>query len=134
MIKIATMVTAVAFSVLALPAIATDYKVQWVEAVNNVVKCNAYRYGWLMMTTGPCPDFKPPDTIAIGQQFSEGGHVHVIRVVIATQSETDYSDDKFSIRKGELFCSAAESADDLDMEGKQSQRTWLFVPKCIVVQ
>ena len=123
-----------ALGFLALPVAAKDLKVHWVEAVNNVVNCNVYRKGWLTTTTGPCSDFKPPDTIAIGQRFLEAGHSHVIGVIIATQSDTDYSDDKFAIRKGEWFCSAAESTADLDMDGTQSQRTWLFVPKCIVVQ
>src|SRR5262249_36064902 len=71
-------------------AIAEDYRAQWVEAVNNVVKCKIYQNGWFLTTTGPCSDFKPPETIAIGEHFSEGGHSHVVRIIIATRSEIDY--------------------------------------------
>jgi hypothetical protein len=51
------------------PATAKDYRVQWVEAVNNVVECKTYHNGWLLTTSGPCSDFKRPDTIAIDESF-----------------------------------------------------------------
>ena len=102
---------------------AQELQVQWVEAINNIVKCNVYKNGWVTSSTGPCSDFMPPDTLAIGKQFSESGNIHTIRVITATRLES-----------GQWFCGAAESADDLNMYGKQSQRVWLFIPKCIPVQ
>jgi len=104
--------------IVASPAMAKDVRVQWVEAVNNVVQCNAYHNGWITSTTGPCSGFKPPDTIALGQTFLAEGTAHVIKVIIATQSEVDFKNGDLSIKQGEWYCAAAESAADLDMEGK----------------
>jgi hypothetical protein len=125
---------ALAVCAVASAAPAKDFNVQWVEAANNVVKCNAYHNGWFRTTTGPCTGFKPPDTIALDQMFSAEGVSHIIRVIVATQSEVDFKDGDLSIKKGEWYCSAAESAADFDMEGKANQRTWLFIPKCIPVR
>jgi len=121
-------------TVFCLPALANDLKPQWVEAVNNVVKCNVHKEGLVVSSTGPCSDFKRPDTIAIGERFSEAGSSHRINIIVATQVEKDYVIDEVSLKKGDYFCAAAESAGDLDMDGKQSKRTWLFIPKCIVVK
>jgi hypothetical protein len=103
-------------------AIARDYRIQWAEAVNNVVKCNVYKNGWLTSSTGACSDFKPPDTIALGKTFSESGNTHVIRVITVGPYQNG------------VACAAAESADDLDMDGQKNPRTWLFIPACIPVQ
>lgn len=119
---------------LATSAAARDVRVQWVEAVNNNVQCKTYKNGWLTSSTGPCSDFKRPDTIAIGQAFSADGASHIIHVIMATQAEVDYTDSNLTIKRGQWYCAAAESSADLDMDSKANQRTWLFIPACIPVQ
>jgi hypothetical protein len=115
------------------PAAAKDFRAQWVEAVNNVVQCKTSQNGWIFRTLGPCQNFRPPDTIAVGEKFSAGGELRIIRVITATQSEIDYKIDDWSIKKGEWWCVAAESLVDLDDKGSANTRTWLLIPKCIPV-
>ena len=119
---------------LATSAAARAIRVQWVEAVNNNVQCKTYHNGWLATTTGPCSDFKRPDTIAVGQAFSADDVSHVIYVIVATQAEEDYTDSNLSIKRGQWYCAAAESSADLDTDSKADRRTWLFIPNCIPVQ
>jgi hypothetical protein len=54
----------------------------------------------------------------------------VIRVVLATQVEQDYADPNWSIKKGEWFCMAVETADDLGEN--QLHRVWLFILRFLV--
>jgi hypothetical protein len=130
--------TALAAIILAsgLPAsvAAKDFRASEAEAIDNVIKCNSYRNGWIAKTTGPCADFQRPAKVALGQSFFVGGQAHVIRVIVASQAEKDYSDDVFSIRAGQWYCTAAESTDDLDMDGSKNQRDWLFIPRCYPTQ
>ncbi len=66
----------------------------------------------------PCSDFEPPDTIAIGERFSEGGNSHLINVIVATQVDEDYVNGDLKLKKGDWYCAAAESARDLETEGE----------------
>jgi hypothetical protein len=113
---------------------AKDFRAQWVEAVDNVVQCKTAQNGWLFKSLGPCQNFRPPDTIAVGEAFSAGGTRRIIRIITATQSEIDYKIDDWSIKKGEWWCVAAESLGDLDDKGSAEMRTWLLIPKCIPVR
>ncbi len=117
---------------LAAPAGAKDFSVQWVEAVNNDVRCTRMETGWVFSTMGPCRDFRAPDTVAIGQSFSANGESHTIRVIIATQSEINYEVDDWEIKKGDWWCRAAENMNDLK-EGA-AKRTWLLIRKCLPVR
>jgi hypothetical protein len=87
--------------------------------------------GSSLPSTKPCYDFKPPAKVAIGESFSAEGLRRVIRVVLATQVEQDYADPNWSIKKGEWFYMAAETADDLGEN--QPHRVWLFIPRCASV-
>jgi hypothetical protein len=109
---------------------AAEYSAIEVRATDGIVKCNAYRDLGITATSGPCADFIPPSTLAIGQQFSVGGVSHNIRVLVATQNEKDYSSPELTVKKGEWYCTAAENESDLDMEGSESRRLWLSVPHC----
>lgn len=71
---------------------------------------------------GPCSNFEPPDTIAIGERFSEAGNSHLINVIVATQVEEDYVNGDLKLKKGDWYCAAAENARDLDTEGKGSRK------------
>lgn len=132
MIVTRTWLALTAATVLCAPALAKD--MQRVEAVNNVVTCNVHKEGWVVNTQGPCTDFKPPSTIAIGERFSEAGNSHLIGVIVAVQVEKDYVDGALTLKKGDWYCTAADSAEDLNMDSKKSKRTWLFIPKCIPVK
>jgi hypothetical protein len=122
-----------ALGVLVSGVIAADYSAQEVQAIDTVIVCYSYR-DWLVTTvTGPCSDFKAPALIAVGQTFSARGSTHVINVIVATQVEKDYTDEKVSMKKGEWYCRAAESPSDLK-EGSAWTRIWLLVPRCLPVR
>jgi hypothetical protein len=111
-----------------VPAYARDVRV---SAVSNLVaiRCLVYSEGWFSTTTGPCSNFKAPPRIVLGSSFSESGNEHTINVIVATQMETDYP--KMSIKAGEWYCAAAETEADLDSNGRQKRRIWLYIPKCV---
>jgi hypothetical protein len=67
----------------------------------------------------------------MGESFSAEGLRRVIRFVVATQVEEDYADRDRSVKKGQWFCMAAETSDDL--VEKQPHRVWLFIPRCVPV-
>ena len=125
--------TIVAMLIIVVPAEAKDYRVQWVEAVNNDVQCKSHQEGWFSTTTGPCSDFKAPDTIAVGESFFAVGAARVIHVIVATQSEEDYSVGDWTVKKGDWYCVAAESPSDLDTDGS-ARRIWLLIPHCVPVR
>jgi hypothetical protein len=110
-------------------ASAKDYRV---SEVAGEVKCNSFNDGWLLTTTGPCPNFKAPQRVALGSSFSEGGVEHRINVITASQMENDFPE--MSLRAGEWFCAAAETEADLDSNGRQKHRTWLYISKCTPVR
>jgi len=105
---------------------AKDYRVSEIQAIGEI-RCNFHNEP----STQPCSDFKPPAKVAIGESFSAEGLRRVIRIVLATQVEQDYADPNWSIKKGEWFCMAAETADDLGEN--QPHRVWLFMPRCAPV-
>ncbi len=118
----------------AVPANSEEKQPRWVEAAKNELRCFHYQKGWITDTTGPCDDFRPPDTIAIGQTFFANGQAHIISIITATRAPSDATVGEFSIRAGTLYCAAAEHQDDLDFDGRATERTWLFIPSCIIVQ
>ena len=97
------------------------------------IKCNSYSNGWITTTTGPCTDFRPPENVMLGEVFSERGINHTIKVIVASQVEKDYDDGKWSIKKGEWYCVAAETSEDLE-QGSKDRKTWLFIPKCVPIR
>jgi hypothetical protein len=109
---------------------AKEYRVSEVQPLGEI-RCNFHNEGSSLPSTKPCSDFKPPAKVAIGESFSAEGLRRVIRVVLATQVEQDYADPNWSIKKGEWFCMAAETADDLGEN--QPHRVWLFIPRCAPV-
>lgn len=116
-----------------LPSIAgaRDYRVSAIVSFSSL-RCNSYYNGWFTTTTGPCSDFKPPSRVALGETFSERGRRHEIKIIIATQVEEDYDDGKLFLKRGEWFCAAAETLDDLG--DQQTSRTWLVMSKCVPIQ
>jgi hypothetical protein len=121
------MVSLLVIAILPITAGAKEYRVSAIARLAPV-NGNTFYNGWLTTTTGPCADFKPPPRVALGEKFSENGKIHEIKVIIATQVEDDYNDGKLSIRRGEWFCAAAESLEDLG--DRQNRRIWLFISKC----
>jgi hypothetical protein len=91
------------------------------------VQCLVADNGWIGTTTGPCPDFKVPPTIAVGASFSESGNQHVISVIKAMQAESEMPE--IPLKTGEWMCTAAESESDL-RDRRLSHRMWLYIPKC----
>jgi hypothetical protein len=91
---------------------AKDYRVSEIQAIGEI-RCNFHNEP----STEPCSDFKPPAKVAIGESFSAEGLRRVIRFVVATQVEEDYADRDRSIKKGQWFCRAAETSDDLGGAG-----------------
>ena len=111
-------------------AFARDFQAQEIESTDGMIKCNSYRDWYITAITGPCSDFKPPARIAIGEKFSERGISHLIKIIAATQVDKDMNFDDVHIRKGDWYCVAAESSSDLDMDGSEGRRTWLYIPRC----
>jgi hypothetical protein len=109
-------------------AAAADYRVSEVRS-EGAIDCLTYRMGWLFSTTGPCPDFKPPKQMGVGQSFSEHGTTHVIGVIVATQAEKDYQYRESLVRRGQWICFAAETPQDLG--DRKRRRTWLYIPHCV---
>jgi hypothetical protein len=107
-----------------------DYRVSEIQPIGEI-RCNFHNEGASLSGTEPCSDFKPPVRVAISESFSAEGLRRVIRVAVATQVEEDHADRDWSIKKGEWFCVAAETADDLGE--KQPHRVWLFIPRCVPV-
>jgi hypothetical protein len=107
---------------------AKEHRVFEVQPLGEII-CNFHNEGSSLPSTKLCSDFKPPAKVAIGESFSAEGLRRVIRVVFATQVEQDYADP--NIKKGEWFCMAAETADDLGEN--QPHRVWLFIPRCAPV-
>jgi hypothetical protein len=105
---------------------AKDYRVSEIQAIGEF-RCNFHNEP----STQPCFDFKPPAKVAMGESFSAEGLRRVIRFVAATQVEEDYADRDRSVKKGQWFCMAAETSDDL--VEKQPHRVWLFIPRCVPV-
>jgi hypothetical protein len=103
------------------------YRVSKVQPLGEI-RCNFHDEG-SSPRTEPCSDFKPPAKVAIGGAFSAEGLHRTIRFIVATQVEKDYRVPNWSIKKGQYFCVAAETTDDLG-EG-QAHRVWLFIPRCI---
>jgi hypothetical protein len=126
----------VACSSVGAPSIAVpaDYAAQEVQAVDNVIECISYR-DWLVTTiSGPRSDFQAPTSIAVGQTFSASGSTRTIKFIVASQVEADYVNKRFSMKKGEWYCRAAETRSDLDNEANAWKRTWLLVPKCLPIR
>ena len=105
---------------------AKDYRVSEIQAIGEI-RCNFHNEP----STQPCSDFKPPAKVAMGESFSAEGLRRVIRFVVATQVEQDFADRDRSVKKGQWFCMAAETSDDL--VEKQPHRVWLFIPRCVPV-
>jgi hypothetical protein len=108
---------------------ANEVSAQEVFPASPVV-CSSFRDWVVTMTTGPCRDFGPPARVAIGEHFSIAGADHEIRIIVATKAETDLLNGPVPLKAGEWYCEAAENETDLDHEGKQWRRTWLFIQKC----
>jgi hypothetical protein len=125
-----TLITALAASLAMGSAGAKDFRVSEIRAIGQV-NCNFHNEGSALLTTKPCSDFKPPAEVAIGELFSAEGLRRVIRFIVANQVEESHELPDWSIKKGEYFCVAAETVDDLG-EG-QPHRIWLFIPRCIPV-
>ena len=106
-----------------------DHFVAEVQALGEI-RCNFHDEG-SSPSTAPCSDYKPPAKVAIGESFSAEGLRRTIRFIVANQVEESYEIPDWSIKKGEYFCVAAETVDDLG-EG-QPHRIWLFIPRCIPV-
>ena len=104
-----------------------DYRVSEIQPIGEI-RCNFHDEG-SSPRTEPCSDFKPPAKVAIGEAFSAEGLHRTIRFIVATQVEKDYQVPNWSIKKGQYFCVAAETTDDLG-EG-QAHCVWLFIPHCI---
>jgi hypothetical protein len=67
--------------------------------------------------------------VALGQTFSENGNRHLIRIIVATMIEQDYEYQGWSVKRGQVICVAAESADDFpDM--RKAHKRWLYIPYC----
>jgi hypothetical protein len=109
-------------------AAARDYRVSEIRPLGEV-KCNFHNESSPSSQTKPCSDFKAPAKVAVGEPFSAEGLHRTIRFIVATQVEKDYKVPNGSIKKGQYFCVAAETTDDLG-EG-QAHRVWLFIPRCI---
>ena len=107
---------------------AKEYRVSEIQPLGEI-RCNFHNEGSSVPSTQPCSDFKPPAKVAIGESFSAEGLHRTIRFIVATQVEKDYRVPNWSIKKGQYFCVAAETTDDLG-EG-QAHRVWLFIPRCI---
>jgi len=105
---------------------AKDYRVSEIQAIGEI-RCNFHNEP----STQPCSDFKPPAKVVMGESFSAEGLRRVIRFVVATQVEEDFADRDRSVKKGQWFCMAAETSDDL--VEKQPHRVWLFIPRCVPV-
>ena len=111
-------------------ASAGEFRAKEVMTLDNTLKCNSYADWWITTVTGPCTDFIAPKKIAVGQTFSERGVVHTISIIVATQMDKDFTTYGMNLKRGDWYCSAAESSGDLDMNGSQSRRTWLYIPHC----
>jgi hypothetical protein len=109
-------------------AAARDYRVSEIRPLGEV-KCNFHNESSPSSQTKPCSDFKAPAKVAVGEPFSAEGLHRTIRFIVATQVEKDYQVPNGAIKKGQYFCVAAETTDDLG-EG-QAHRVWLFIPRCI---
>jgi hypothetical protein len=107
------------------------YRVSKAQPLGEM-RCNFHDEGSSPSSTEPCLDFKPPAKVAIGESFSAEGLRRTIRFIVATQVEKDFQVPNGSIKKGQYFCVAAETTDDL-AEG-QAHRVWLFIPRCIPAQ
>jgi hypothetical protein len=117
---------------LAMVSVGTkDYRVSKVQPLGEI-RCNFHDEGSSRSSTEPCLDFKPPAKVAIGESFSAEGLRRTIRFIVATEVEKDYQVPNWSIKKGQYFCVAAETTDDL-AEG-QAHRVWLFIPRFIPAQ
>jgi hypothetical protein len=107
------------------------YRVSKAQPLGEM-RCNFHDEGSSPSSTEPCLDFKPPAKVAIGESFSAEGLRRTIRFIVATQVEKDFQVPNGSIKKGQYFCVAAKTTDDL-AEG-QAHRVWLFIPRCIPAQ
>jgi hypothetical protein len=107
---------------------AADYQVSEIQSA-GAINCVTYRRGWIFPTTAPCSDFKPPESVRLGERFSEQGTTHFIRVIIARQAERDYEYQGRPIKEGQWFCLAAETPQDLG--DRKHRRTWLYVLQCV---
>jgi hypothetical protein len=108
-------------------AAAKDFRADKVDAINNIVECIFYQSGWTSPSSGLCLDFKPPDAIAIGQTFFAMGAPHVIRIIIAAQSEIDRKIGGWAIEQGDWYCIATETQEDLE---RANGHIWLLAPHC----
>jgi hypothetical protein len=107
---------------------AKDFRVSEIRPIGQV-KCNFHNQDSALLATKPCSDFKPPAKVAVGEPFSAEGLHRVIRFIVANQAEEGYELPNWSIKKGEYFCLAAETVDDLG--AGQPHRIWLFIARCI---
>lgn len=126
--RIGSMLAALLFS---YASSAAEYRVSAIQPLAPV-KCLSFSNGWFTKTTGPCEDFQAPANVKIGEIFSERGTAHTIRVIVASQVEKDSKAGKTLFRKGDWYCVAAETAEDLGE--RADTRVWLFVSRCVPVQ
>ena len=108
----------------ATPAQAAEMRASWVEAVNNDVKCLQSKNGWIFDSTGPCPNFVRPDTIAIGKTFQADGTTIPINIIMVV------TDDK---NPGVVTCVAASDRSQIPFDDTRANRVWLYMPRCIPV-
>lgn len=117
--------------ILAGPAHAQDMMpVAQAFALDEKVSCIAHREGWIMNSTGPCKDYKPPARIALGETFYVEGKPHQIRIIIADKITSDYhGGGGADLIKGEIHCTASEEKEQIG--GYKPQSTWLYIRRCV---
>ena len=115
----------------AIDASGKDSNVQSVEALGDVVACfidHAAPAG--PITTDPCPNFRAPRTMSVGQEFSADGKRHVIGAIVAIEAEKTIWIVNWLVQRGQPYCVAGETASDLASDRRPAPRIWLFVPMC----
>jgi hypothetical protein len=116
----------------AIDAGGKESSVQSMEAVGDVVACfidRATPAG--AITTDPCPNFRAPRMVAVGQDFSADGKRHVIGAIVAIEAEKTFWIANWLVQKGQPYCLAGESASDLASDRRPAPRVWLYVPYCV---
>ena len=111
--------------VLISPAQSAEKTATRVEAINGDVKCFQSKIGWITNTTGPCSNFIPPRTIAIGETFEVDGKSIVINYISVVADDGNPSD---------IACAAAADKTQIPLDDRETNRIWVYVQSCVPVK
>ena len=98
-----------------------------VASLDGKILCKDNTIWFGIPISGSCDTFIPPSNLAVGEKFTANGKERTIGFIQAIQADKDWKE--LGMKKGEWFCSAGETKDDLDPE-HNDEALWLFIKKC----